>query len=199
MIGYRFWHLDLDEKKMPLLRSATASYDWTQNTVGETLDSLYEVDCKKHSYFDKETNGWVKITYNPDAEEYYIPNIGFWGFNSLSRTKLEAFEYDIPNVVGIVNGFGKIHIHENGFRSEFCQILGFSNKIPCMFHMENKANVYFYDEYGVCYCDQHEKEEILKPKPRVQYGHDKILKDLSNRYEAPILSDHEMRKLNGYR
>lgn len=186
MLGYRVWSLVLDEKKNPILKSVVSNFVWKTNVVGNKIDKLYEIDTYRQRYRENESKEWESIVFNIDGSQHN-ENFGFFAFSDPEIMLDEFLEPPTAYVAGVVNGFGKIHRHEHGFRSEFSQVIGFYNHIGCLTHPETSGHLYFPRFYpeGLSFCQQCIQSTAMKFE--VQIAHDKVLRDLSRRYESRIL------------
>lgn len=191
MLGYKTWEVDLDEKNMPRLTSITAEYIWETNTVGEKLDYLAKIDETKLIYFDEVDQKWrdyVSVVYGED--DVHIPELGFFSYKRLSDAIYEAFSFPGIIVAGSVNNFGKIHEHERGYRSEFCQVTGLLPKLRCSasghgVDEDGATELYFYENgLTLALCPVHAKERLEFGKPSVQYEKNLFMKHLCQRYEV---------------
>lgn len=206
MIGFRFWDLGYDKNKNPILKSASAPSEWQTNVVGEPLRYLADIDIKNQCYFDREAEMWVSWHSEEDDDIFTVPEVGYFAFHSLAHAMNEAEKYGLPCVIGAVDGFGKVAIHEYGFRSEFAQVKGMLNFIPCELHSMNDGNIIMCEEgLNYAFCTECLRKGALKEnkcKPVVQFAHDKFMKDISNRYEVDLMSYKKLNYLrfeNGYR
>ena len=142
MLGYRFWSYNQDSKG-PLLKSISASFDWSGNVVGSELDYIAKINQGDALYFDEQTGQWVSYALEEEMDDFVVPELGFWAFKNLPEAIAMA---DLSNevIVGAVNGFGKVAVHSVGWRAEYCQILGFLNFLPCTVegHEDRKGNQY---------------------------------------------------------
>jgi len=197
MIGYRLWDIGLDEDKLPKLRALTASYEWNSNVVGKPLEKIvHEMDQDR--YINPHTNEWESFVYefNESTDEHesnVIDEIGYSAYLNLSSALLESKNwFGYPLIVGVVNGYGKIAVHEEGFRSEYQQILAFLPVMPCTSHEGHNGHLYFYKDYAIASCEKPQNKDGLL----VQYGHDKFFKDLATKYDVDLISAEAMVKFS---
>lgn len=201
MLGFRFWDIGIDNNKEPVLVSASSSYIWESKIVGEKLDYLAQVDQKANAYFNQDINSWVSWDFDESnyCDDFIVPEIGFWAFKSFEETVLESHDYGIPSVIGVVNGFGKVALHHDGWRSEYCEIIGFLKHMSCVHHRDKEANLHVFKEFNYAYCNDQEHQDYLintKNKPIVQFEQNYFFKQLSKKYDAELLRYEQIKGMD---
>jgi hypothetical protein len=199
MLGYRAWTIGLDKDNLPTLKSIASEYVWETKDVGEPVDYLiHTIEGARYQTPDKMWH-YMMFSFDGDGAER-IPEMGYWAYNSFGGAvgEVDGF-FGMPMVIGLINGTGKIAVHEKGFRSEYSSILGFLPMVPCGEHMDHKGNIYIYgDHLNLSACKKPELSgELNGYIPTVQYAHDKFFKDLSAKYDVDLIDQEIMEKFSG--
>jgi hypothetical protein len=168
MIGYRAWEPGIDEKNNPILKSVTVDYCWESNVVGCKIDSLMQ----------SLPDVYLCSDFKPDD------SVGFYAFNDIDEAWLDMCANDAGYIFGEVNGFGKIAIHERGFRSQYSQIFRFLSYIRCTL-CDKMANLYFINDNVITVCSECQDSVLpLLKTIRCQYDGKTYIKHLCKKYEV---------------
>jgi hypothetical protein len=186
-IGYRAWNLRFIENDI-YLSSLAADFDW--------LGPVVESGAKPVSFKDESFD---VLSYSHHSE------YGIFSFKNYSTLK-EAFEFEDLNggIKGIIQPFGLVRIHEDGYRSEKAQVLAICDNIGCCF--VNYVSDDLEPEYCTAkaiitngihtFCGDHrsrfkELDQYLFKK-RGAIPLDDILQKLSVRYGCEIIGEDKM-------
>jgi len=213
MLGARVWSFSIDSDKKPKLHSFIADYTWESNTVGQPVDELLLTDGKT-KFWDEETEKWLYIIMNA-----HKPDLGFYAMTDLGSLESEITDFDdyeiVGSVLGLVNGYGKIHRHSLGFRSEYQKIIALcNNDASCQFiYCDNPGNFYItrYDEkpdfqmiyrYCVDCFDKNRagvKDHLLSISggKLMQYHRNLFYKDLAEKYDVELIPYNKLKEVMG--
>jgi len=122
MIGFRDWFAYSDVDGQCGLVSQSVPFIWNANVVGEKLDRLEPVTIEQLTRSSKvipEYGFFASFAHRDMGGGIYPPFGTYIG----RRDKSDYYgHFLVGRVSGKVGGFGKVHVHEFGFRSEFMQI-----------------------------------------------------------------------------
>lgn len=123
IIGYRVWNVPSE----PLSLSGTVytSFKWNE-------DSPTEAICmrSKHSMHIAEAAG--KPHYECKRPPELKCNDGLFGFYTLETMKISGlpFTHSLNAVRGVCQGWGKVILHEEGYRAQFSQPIALLDETP---------------------------------------------------------------------
>ena len=113
LIGYRLWLLnikDMDAK----LKSTNQDFTWSKITKA---DKLIEKDSGLYSY-----NNYNYHYYNNYHNNYHNNNYHYYdNYNNDNYYYYDNYNYNY-HIGGIIKQYGKVAIHETGYRSKFAII-----------------------------------------------------------------------------
>jgi hypothetical protein len=184
-IGYRCWFLDCDDED-PALRSLLAESLWTgpvyeceRPIADEQIGDVYEFGEERRNY-------GIHSYKSPELIDAAVESEGIGGL-----------------LVGVVNNYGLVRIHKNGFRSQYSQILALSRNIKCDVVTRDKHGAATVcsdraDHYitSIFSCDNH--VETLRDAYGIYSDRlpimdlDDIFKGLAKRYHCDIIDSNEL-------
>lgn len=141
------------------------------------------------------------------------PSLGFYSFKKYDDMCDELFEADLSGMIkGAIQIFGRVRVHEYGYRSQKAQILAISNSIGCEYVVNRND---FYDAetcgkdahffYGQAFFCSHHLDLLKSATYYYNYNNEillsYLLRKISDFYQCEILSDEEIMEIqeNGYR
>lgn len=164
---------------MPILHSAIINYVWRSSVVGaESVETLDKFDVKDVIVFDFEQND----------------KMGFFAYKYIDMAWLN-YGWEGGYILGQINGFGKIAVHQLGFRSQQCQVRKFVNVMSCTVCHSPHSNIYFLDKsMGIMVCSECAAASFSKDnfnKFLCQYDGQTYLKHLCKKYDIVDLIPYE--------
>jgi len=161
VIGYRHWVFGYKES-LPGLFSVVDYEFWPYGVI--------KAECRvKH----------------PPIGKHEAPNIGCQcGIYSL-RTPEHFLGSLIPSLFGSVEAFGKIIVHEEGYRSEYCRVLTIGPTVTCSTCHSEKINL-LTDAYRIDFVSSWKTDDHSYAYISVC---DKCLRKDSSPYKPKLLKD----------
>jgi hypothetical protein len=153
LIGYRFWRLGFDPAGEPVLWSVVAPYAWTE-AVSEPAD------------ISAEGGSWT-----PHQQGIYA----FSEIGSMRRRLTGGL------LAGVVRLWGRVAVHEQGYRAERAEIVTLLPPVQCMLcHREAVAVAARPGGRAQTLCDWHRGDVEALPMAS-------FLDALRDRYRVPAL------------
>jgi hypothetical protein len=187
IIAFRAWIPTLKVDHTPILKSFVANYYW-EGPVVEGSKPTANIDNHELTV-DSNTN-----------EEF-----GFFSFSSFSSLPEMLFEEDMEDsIMGVVQPFGLVQHHEQGYRSSSLQVIALCDRVKCALgRCDESVEVWVAHKQndritGVCsnhigIINAKWMQSLCGENP-LMIDHSQYMKGLAFKYHCEILDYNQLKK-----
>jgi hypothetical protein len=191
LVGYRAWLPEVDNIGDPILKSFVADYRW-EGPVAEGSKPLKD--------FGEEDS----FTSSERDEGY-----GFFSLSKFFHLSNMLFDEDMQDsIMGVVQPYGLIQRHRDGFRSQRAQVVALCSRVKCaLARCDESVDAWIVHANNVKMtgvCSNHLgvlntawMKTLCGDNPRL-IDHNEYIQGLAKRYHCEILDYNEFKKAEEY-
>lgn len=184
LIGFRAWIPRLDSNSNPILKSFVADHYW-EGPVCEGKRPLAQLDKESSFYSSEKDEGF-----------------GFFSLSEFNYLAKMLFDEDMEDsIMGVVQPYGLVQNHRDGYRSERAQVVALCDHVKCALGSCDESVdmwiVHNDDMKMTGVCSGHTgilnatwMKSLCGDNPRI-IEHSQYMKGLSIRYHCDIIKYNE--------